>query len=117
MVKFFIQSTYNVLPCPTNLKLWNLLEDDRCVWCHERGTAEHILNGCAIPLAGGMYKWRHDQVLLDIGSTTRHAVKQANDALTPAPCMMLINFVKETDPVLVSTVKPGRGILTAANDW
>ena len=35
MVKFLIQSTYNVLPCPTNLKLWNLSEDDRCVWCHE----------------------------------------------------------------------------------
>ena len=117
MVKFLIQSTYNALPCPTNLKLWNLSEDDRCVWCHERGTAEHILNGCAIPLAGGMYKWRHDQVLLDIGSTTRHAVKQANDALTPAPHMMLINFVKEMDPVLVSMVKPERGILTAANDW
>ena len=46
-----------------------------------------------------------------------HAVKQANDALSPAPRMMLINFVKETDPVLVSMVKPGRGILTATNDW
>ena len=64
-----------------------------------------------------MYKWRHDQVLLDIGSTTRHAVKQANDALTPAPRMTFINFVKEIDPVLVTMVKPGRGILTAANDW
>ena len=64
-----------------------------------------------------MYKWRHDQVLLDIGSATRCAVKQANDALTPAPHMTLINFVKEMDPVLVSTVKPGRGILTATNDW
>ena len=64
-----------------------------------------------------MYKWRHDQVLLDIGSAIRFAVKQANDALTPAPHMKLINFVKETDPVLVSMVKPGRGILTVANDW
>ena len=64
-----------------------------------------------------MYKWRHDQVLLDIGSATRCAVKQANDALTPAPHMKLINFVKETDPVLVSTAKSGREILTATNDW
>ena len=31
--------------------------------------------------------------------------------------MKFINFVKEMDPVLVSTTKPGRGILTAANDW
>ena len=64
-----------------------------------------------------MYKWRHDQVLLDIGSTIRCAVKQADDALTPAPHMKFINFVKEMDPVLVSTVKAGRGILTVANDW
>ena len=64
-----------------------------------------------------MYKWRHDQVLLDIGSATRCAVKQANDALTPAPDMKFINFVKEMDPVLVSTAKPGGGILTATNDW
>ena len=64
-----------------------------------------------------MYKWRHDQVLLDIGSAIRCAVKQANGALTPAPHMKLINFVKEMDPVLVSIVKPGRGILTATNDW
>ena len=64
-----------------------------------------------------MYKWRHDQVLLNIGSATRCAVKQANNALTPAPYMKFINFVKEMDPVLVSTEKPGRGILTAANDW
>ena len=31
--------------------------------------------------------------------------------------MKLINFVKETDPLLVSMVKPGRRILTATNDW
>ena len=64
-----------------------------------------------------MYKWRHDQVFLDIGSSIRCAVKQSNDTLTPASHMKLINFVKETDPVLVSMVKPGRGILTATNDW
>ena len=29
----------------------------------------------------------------------------------------LINFVKEMDPMLVSMVKLGRGILTATNDW
>ena len=41
-------------------------------------------------------------------SSIRCAVKQANDALTPALHMRLINFVKEMDPVLVSTVKPWR---------
>ena len=117
MIKFLIRSTYSVLPCPTNLKVWNLADDDKCTWCHERGTAEHILNGCSVPLAGGMYKWRHDQVLLEIGSGVEHAVKQANKVLTSSSAMKFIPFVPEGGDVYTSTAKSLQGVLSTTDDW
>ncbi|XP_052238630.1 uncharacterized protein LOC127849922 [Dreissena polymorpha] len=54
---------YDLLPSPTNLHRWGLVEDPRCSLCNKPGTMEHILSSCQTSLTQGRYRWRHDAVL------------------------------------------------------
>ena len=117
MLKFLLRSTYNVLPSPANLKIWKLIQDDKCQKCPGRATAEHILNGCPASLSSGMYKWRHDQVLKEIDIAVRAVVNQVNEILVPSKSVKHIDFVKEGGEVFIPQVDHQTGILHSANDW
>ena len=104
MLKFLLRSTYNVLPSPANLKIWKLIQDDKCQKCPGRATAEHILNGCPASLSSGMYKWRHDQVLKEIDIAVRAVVNQVNEILVPSKSVKHIDFVKEGGEVFIPQV-------------
>ena len=62
-IRFLLRSVYDVLPSPTNLSRWGLIDDPRCKLCGEKGTMAHILSGCKTALQQGRYRWRHDKVL------------------------------------------------------
>ena len=64
-----------------------------------------------------MYKWRHYQVLEEMGSVLKSIIKHANEILTPASSGKFIPCVKEGDEVLMSTVKIQKGLLAVADDW
>ncbi|XP_034552669.1 LOW QUALITY PROTEIN: uncharacterized protein LOC117822130 [Notolabrus celidotus] len=63
-IKFLIQAVYDVLPSPSNLFSWGMVESPACPLCLKRGTLEHILSCCSKALGEGRYRWRHDQVLI-----------------------------------------------------
>ena len=117
MLKFLLRSTYHVLPSPANLKIWKLIQDDKCQKCPGKATAEHILNGCPASLSSGMYKWRHDQVLKEIDIAVRAIVSQVNEIPLPSNSVNHIDFVKEGGEVFIPQVDHQTGILHLANNW
>ena len=62
-LSFLLRSVYDMLPSPTNLKLWKLTEDPTCPLCENIGSLRHIMSSCPTALSQGRYTWRHDQVL------------------------------------------------------
>ena len=67
LIFFCIQSTFNTLPCPSNLLCWKLSDDSRCSLCSTpSATFPHILSGCKVALDEGRYTYRHDNVLAEI---------------------------------------------------
>ena len=67
LISFCIQSTFNTLPCPSNLLRWKLSDDSRCTLCSTpSATIPHILSGCKVALGEGRYTYRHDFVLSEI---------------------------------------------------
>ena len=77
----------------------------------------NILNGCPASLSSGMYKWRHDQVLKEIGIAVRAVVNQVNEILAPSKSVKHIDFVKEGGEVFIQQVDHQTGILHSANNW
>ncbi len=51
-IKFLIRSVYDLLPSPSNLHRWGLVDSPACQLCQRSGTLEHILSCC--PKALGM---------------------------------------------------------------
>lgn len=54
-IKFLIQAVYDVLPSPSNLRVWGKAESPACSLCSKRGTLEHILSCCTKALGEGWY--------------------------------------------------------------
>ena len=91
-ISFLLRSVYDVLPSPSNLLKWGLLETPDCQLCGARGTLAHILSGCKLALQQGRYRWRHDQVLrtlADILERERQKTKSSSRNKTKG-----IQFVK-----------------------
>ena len=65
-ISFILRSVYDLLPSPSNLKLWNMTESPNCLLCDRPANLKHILSSCPTALTGGRYKWRHDKVLTEI---------------------------------------------------
>ena len=64
LVSFCIQSSYNLLPCPSNLFRWKLSLDSLCFLCKSpKATVSHILSGCKVALDQKRYTFRHDSIL------------------------------------------------------
>ena len=118
LFRFTIRATYDTLPSPTNLSIWGLTDDSKCVKCQQRGTLQHILSACPKSLASGLYTWRHNQVLEVIGNALDDIIRNFNSqpsSKSSKPAQ--IAFVKEGSKPGQSKSKPPRGILAGAKDW
>ena len=67
-ISFLLRSVYGVLPSPSNLLKWGLLETPGCQLCGARDTMAHILSDCKLALQQGRYRWRHDRVIRSLAN-------------------------------------------------
>ena len=116
MLRFVIHSTYDVLPTPKNISVWNSDSDPKCHKCGAIGTLKHLLSACPRSLADGMYTWRHNQVLEAFRDTLTDAIDEANKENTTQK-VPNIQFHKEGQQPISTPSKPKHGILATANDW
>ena len=92
--KFLVQSVYDVLPSPSNLCRSGKIDTPACTLCRKTGTLEHVLSCCKQALAGGRYRWRHDQVLKSIANVLTEAIAHSKKG---EPTVTSITFVKAGD--------------------
>lgn len=112
-IKFLIQAVYDVLPSPSNLHTWGLVDTPSCALCSKRGTLEHILSCCTMALGEGRYRWRHDQVLKTIAEAISNGLEWSKQH---RPSKEIIAFVRAGERETPSK-RPPAGILTSAKDW
>ena len=61
---FWISSTYDTLPSPSNLKRWKLTTEASCFLCNKNTiTTSHILGACKVALSQDIFTFHHDNVL------------------------------------------------------
>ncbi|XP_073720025.1 uncharacterized protein [Misgurnus anguillicaudatus] len=112
-IKFLVQAVYDVLPSPSNLYTWGLIDTPGCVLCQRKGTLEHILSCCPRALGEGRYRWRHDQVLKTIAESIQATI---NNRGKSKHSKLTISFIRAGE-------KPERsarvtsGLLNTAQDW
>ncbi|VDI54010.1 Hypothetical predicted protein [Mytilus galloprovincialis] len=111
-LQFKLKSVYDVLPSPTNLATWGLIDDPKCVLCGKPANLEHILSSCSSALKDGRYTWRHDKVLGTLADTLERNIKKPRknkEGLT------FVNFVKEGEKGQKKKVE-GSGLLIAVTN-
>ena len=64
--KFARKALILALPINTNLKCWNKINDDKCLFCNGRQTQLHVLSNCVTAVNDGRYTRRHDSILYTI---------------------------------------------------
>ncbi|XP_038147774.1 uncharacterized protein LOC119787807 [Cyprinodon tularosa] len=111
--RFLVQAVYDVLPSPTNLFTWGLIESPACQLCQRKGSLEHILSCCPKALGDGRYRWRHDQVLRAIADTIFTGI---NTSKSQPLSRSMIAFVRAGEKLQPSKKTQG-GLLTTARDW
>ena len=112
---FLINSTYDVLPSPANLKRWKLSEDDKCK-CGKKGTMKHILLHC--PLGLNRRTWRHNQVLKVLEEALEEKIDEINKGNKPKiEKLEKINFVKEGRNTSVKNKKSRRSDPRWDGNW
>ena len=89
-ISFILRSVYDLLPSPSNLRLWNMTESPNCLLCDRPANLKHILSSCPTALTGGRYKWRHDKVLAEIA---HHLTLAVNSKRKPCTGPVYIQFV------------------------
>lgn len=95
-LSFLLCSVTDLLPTPSNLKIWGSEEDPSCSQCGAVPcTLNHILTGCPKALAEGRYRWRHDKVLMEIAKWVEQQRVKANNKQAQPP--EVITFVREGD--------------------
>jgi len=93
LISFYIQWTFYILPCPSNLFRWKLSTDSLCTLCKTpSATVSHILSGCKVALKQGRYTYRHDDILAGIVKCLRDFLAIYNPSLPSEDDN--INFVK-----------------------
>ncbi|CAC5417465.1 unnamed protein product [Mytilus coruscus] len=113
-ISFLLRSVYDVLPTPTNLTMWKLIEDPSCKFCGKPANLEHVLSSCRTALKDGRYTWRHDQVLREIAAVLdTHRRKKTKIEKGPK----FINFIKGGGESSRNTYSKASGIIATANDW
>ncbi|GAA6088619.1 uncharacterized protein LOC109140547, partial [Tachysurus ichikawai] len=89
-IKFLVQAVYDVLPSPSNLYTWGLVDTPGCVLCQRKGTLEHILSCCPRALGEGRYHWRHDQVLITIAESIQATINNCWKSKNPKQTICFI---------------------------
>ncbi|XP_071145365.1 uncharacterized protein [Mytilus edulis] len=105
---------YDVLPTPTNLTMWKLIEDPSCKLCGKPSNIEHVLSFYRTALKDVRYTWRHDQVLREIAAVL-DTQRRKKSKLEKGP--NFINFIKGGGESSRNTYSKANGILETANDW
>ena len=95
-ISFLLRSVYDVLPSPSILLKWGLLETPDCQLCGARDTMAHILSGCKLALQQGRYRWRHDQVLRSLADILERERKKSKPTITDRPTGIRFVRVGET---------------------
>ena len=64
LTSFFLASSYDTLPSPTNFKRWRVTTEAMCTLCSKYvcTTTAHILGACKLSLLQGRYTFRHDHL-------------------------------------------------------
>ena len=114
-LQFLLRSVYDVLPSPSNLHTWGLVESPDCPLCSKRGTLDHILSSCGVALSQGRYTWRHDQILKVLADALDQEKKAVSRRRVKKKTV--INFVKEGEVVKKSHPSDRYGLLDKPSDW
>ena len=113
ILSFLLLSIYDMLPSPTNLYQWKLIDDPACPLCGSPGSLKHIMSACPTALAQGRYRWRHDQVLSEVA----HVLETERKTERPMPKnSRYIGFLKEGEQAPKSAPQP-TGILNESRSW
>ena len=79
VVSFRINGISNSLPSPSNLRVWGVKAEGKCILCNKKNaTAAHILSNCFVALTQNRYTWRHDNVLISIHKDLIGMVRKTN---------------------------------------
>ena len=114
---FFISSTYDTLPSPSNLKRWKLTTEASCFLCNkDTCTTSHILGACKVALSQGRFTFRHDNALRIIISNIRSSIKTNKSSVPSSKQPIKIKFLKKGTKVKTKNSSPG-GILHQASGW
>ena len=62
-LKFMMNACVDTLATPANLHRWKLSPSSKCKLCANKGTTNHILNGCRVMLDTDRYTWRHNNLV------------------------------------------------------
>ncbi|XP_060590709.1 uncharacterized protein LOC132745755 [Ruditapes philippinarum] len=90
-LSFLLRSIYDMLPSPTNLYQWKLIDDPACPLCGSPGSLKHVLSSCPTALSQGRYRWRHDQVLSEVA----HVLETERKKERPRPNQKPLHRVPE----------------------
>ena len=116
MLSFCLKATFNVLPCPSNLKRWHAISTEpSCTLCHTSPcTTAHILSGCKVALQQDRFVYRHNNVLAVLANQLQSFLKTIKP--TPPKLNNSVAFVQEGDLPSKCKSNPS-GLLHLANDW
>ena len=115
LLSFCINSTYNMLPSPSNLKRCHSSTDSSCTLCHKNiCTIAHILGACNFSLKQGSFTFRHDSVLKSLVGTLESFIKQIRPAKSKK--INKIHFIKAGQKPSTNE-RHISGILHLACDW
>ncbi|XP_071153667.1 uncharacterized protein [Mytilus edulis] len=106
----------SVLPSPSNLYTWGLIEDPMCTLCKDKPAFLHHVLSCQVALKDGMYTWRHDRVLKTIAARFDIIKRKRFDIIRRKKKkvkkhIIFVNFVKAGE-----SKDNGLGILATATD-
>ena len=114
LLSFCLNSTYDVLPSPSNLKRWRISSEACCNLCGKKiCTTAHVLSACKTALTQGRYTFRHDSVLHELLAAIK---KFSNEIASPPQAVHKIKFVKAGMPTSSRKSKP-IGLLHHTRDW
>ena len=62
-MKLIINASIDTLPTTANLKMWSIINTDRCFLCGNRETVCHTLSFCKTQSEQGGYTWRYNNIV------------------------------------------------------
>ena len=118
LISFALGATFDTIASPVNKKRWGLCEKGTCDLCGKDWCdVKHVLSGCAVALAQGRYRYRHDAVLRQISHGLAQAINIINNSKGQKKKKKSINipFVQAGQRVKNSCKGP-EGLLLEAKD-